>query len=77
MTQRFLEVITVGADGRRAVENVPMTAAMARLADELQAAWDEGGCRCRPPRPDHVRIVPRGHSVDAICGDCGGLRQVG
>lgn len=74
--QQYMTVIT-HANGKRTETKVPMTPAMQKASSEFGALMREHGCKCKRPHPDHIQIIPRGHSVDVLCSDCGGIRQVG
>ena len=59
------------------VEEIPMDAEMQKAMANLSAAFEKHGCKCKRPHPDHIRMVPRGHSIDVFCTDCKGIRQAG
>lgn len=53
-----------------------MSEEMAASFDRAQALWLEHGCHCGNPSGE-AHTIPRGHSVDALCVDCGGWLQIG
>jgi len=75
-----LTVTTLGADGKvtEEVHEFAPDSAMGKALTAWQEAAAEHGCKCGDQaHPDHIEIVPRGHSVDVFCTDCGGFRQIG
>lgn len=72
MTERSY---TVHSGGR--VYRVVMDAEMAASMDRLKAWWAEHGCKCDPCDTDKAITIPRGHTLDVLCGVCGGVIQVG
>ncbi len=67
---------TVIENGRETV--LPMSPEMQAIVAEMEAfnaANPDFWCRC--DAPETGRIVPRGHSVDVDCRNCGGWIQIG
>jgi hypothetical protein len=74
---RTFTVVTY-ANGERKEEQVPMSAEMERIVDEMKAFNAANpGFWCKCGKPETGEIVERGHSVDVFCRNCGGCLQVG